>query len=287
MPDRPDALPRCAVCGAAVPARYCGDCGARRPAPDDESLGRFLRDQLHEVTSADGKLWRTVRALARPGALTTAYFDGRRDLHVRPVRLFLVLNVVLFFALGFLGENPLLGELKTQRGSLGRWTSGAVEHAVAGWGGDAAVFEAVFDQQASTLAGTLLALFIPAFAGLFRLAFGRAWGARHVVHATHTVAALLALYLGVIAVAVLVVLPLQVLGFGNALMVMNWVMTAVLLGGMTAYLARSASTVYAVSPWRAWVGSGAIATLGLVAVVTLYRVLLFWLTLWTLDLPPA
>lgn len=73
----PEAEP-CVTCGTTLEGAYCHTCGERRLDLEDEALRHFLRDQFHEVTSADGRLWRTLKALFVPGKLTDEYVRGRR-----------------------------------------------------------------------------------------------------------------------------------------------------------------------------------------------------------------
>ena len=66
------ASPRqlCENCGAEVTQRYCGACGQRREPPV-HSLWHFSRVATEDLTHADSRLWRTLRALLfEPGHLT-------------------------------------------------------------------------------------------------------------------------------------------------------------------------------------------------------------------------
>lgn len=46
---------------------------------------------MHELLHVDGKIWRTVMALfTRPGALTLAYWQGRRAQWIGPFRILLI-----------------------------------------------------------------------------------------------------------------------------------------------------------------------------------------------------
>jgi hypothetical protein len=57
----------------------------------------FLREAAGRYVAFDGRMWRTLFALAfRPGFLTREYLAGRRKRYVRPSRLVLVLAIVLF-----------------------------------------------------------------------------------------------------------------------------------------------------------------------------------------------
>ena len=274
----------CAVCGEDVAGTYCSACGERAAGTRDESVLRVLAEAFQEATSADGKLWRSARVLFRPGHLTVAYFDGRAGRYLRPFRLFLVVNVVLFFLLGFLQRNPLVGELEMQRQSLGFGVAAAADDRLAVWGGDPEVFELAFNMRSRTLASTLIVLFIPMIAGMFSVLFGWGGGARHLVYATHVLTSLVAFYvlLSVVILVLILVAGLPPISGDIA----NWFMVAMM--SLTAtFVALGARRVYGVARWRAWLGGAAVASVGLAASVMAYRILLFWLTLWTLRLPPA
>lgn len=89
-------MPVCTNCGG--PARsYCAECGQRQLTPGDLTLAAFAKDSFHEFTSVDGRLWNTLITLIRhPGQLTRDYFDGRGARYMKPLNLFLLLNLVFF-----------------------------------------------------------------------------------------------------------------------------------------------------------------------------------------------
>ena len=90
------AGPRCENCGNEVTQRYCGACGQRQDAPV-HSLWHFSQLAVEDVTHADSRLWRTLRALLfKPGFLTQEFLAGRRARYLPPVRLYLVLSVAFF-----------------------------------------------------------------------------------------------------------------------------------------------------------------------------------------------
>lgn len=277
----------CAACGEPLRGAFCHTCGERRPRPGDESLGHVLREQVQEATSADGRLWRSLRGLFVPGRLTAEYFAGRRSRYVRPVRLFLILNVTLFFALSFLQRNPLQGQLRTQLDALGEPAVEATQARLEAWGGEERTFVALYDRHATTLSSSLLIVLVPVLAVLFVVAFGRQSGARHLVFATHAVSAMIGVYLLVLAFALAAVVLGRVFGVEEAVLGpwLNLPLAALLLGAITAYLALGARRVYGVGRARSWAGGLAVAVGGVVPLLIAYRTALFWLTLWTLDLP--
>ena len=286
----PEPGAACAACGATLEGPYCHACGERRRRPEDESLGHFLREQFREVTSADGRLWRTLRALFVPGKLTAEYFVGRRGLYVRPVRIFLVVNIALFFALSGSDGTLLKGPLRTHYGAAvyGETARELAAGRAERWGLPMPAFEAAFDRQASALAPSLVGALVPAFALVLALAMWPASGPglRHVVLATHAVSAFVALTF----------LYMVVLDAG--LTVARWVadhppwadsMDPVLLPLMglsfVAYLGVAVRRVYRVPAWAAAVAGLLAGTVGFAFAFWCFRLALFVVTLWTLDAP--
>nr|WP_281378060.1 DUF3667 domain-containing protein [Chiayiivirga flava] len=61
----------------------------------------LLREFAEALTDLDGRFWRSMRALLlRPGLLSRDYIAGRRARWMSPVSLFLLANVLYFFAPG-------------------------------------------------------------------------------------------------------------------------------------------------------------------------------------------
>jgi hypothetical protein len=91
---------RCMNCQTPLMSTFCHHCGQRHE-PHIHSLAHFARETTENLTHADSRLWRTLWALiAKPGALTREFIDGRRARYLPPVRLYLVISVVFFLALG-------------------------------------------------------------------------------------------------------------------------------------------------------------------------------------------
>ena len=67
------------------------------PPPDDYSLRAYFGELTDQLASGDGKTARTFWTLvAKPGVLTADHLAGRRARYLRPIQLFLLVNVVLF-----------------------------------------------------------------------------------------------------------------------------------------------------------------------------------------------
>lgn len=62
-------------------------------------MRELVSEFVGELTSLDGKLWRSMRTLLlRPGELTLAFFEGRRVAYLSPVKLYLTCSLLGFLA---------------------------------------------------------------------------------------------------------------------------------------------------------------------------------------------
>ncbi|MGH8029075.1 MAG: DUF3667 domain-containing protein [Arenimonas sp.] len=96
---RSDATTTCRNCGADMPGAYCPACGQKRVTAGERGLAHLLREAFHLVTDVDGKLLRSLRLLLfSPGMLSREYLDDRRARYSTPLGLFVIANVLYFFA---------------------------------------------------------------------------------------------------------------------------------------------------------------------------------------------
>jgi hypothetical protein len=99
----------CRNCGAVAPGTYCPACG-QETSLALPTVRTLLREAAGRYVAFDGRMWRTLIGLCRPGFLTLEYFAGRRRRYIRPARLFLVFSIGLFALLRFVGgPEHLLG----------------------------------------------------------------------------------------------------------------------------------------------------------------------------------
>jgi hypothetical protein len=93
------ATKSCTNCGDALVDVYCARCGEKQPGHHDRTVGHFAHELFHELFHLDSKLFRTLRDLMlRPGELTAAYFEGRKQRYIAPLRMFLTLYALTFVA---------------------------------------------------------------------------------------------------------------------------------------------------------------------------------------------
>jgi hypothetical protein len=105
-PKHPTAPPGspCANCGTTLEGPYCHQCG--QLAEDfHRSISHLIEETFENLLHLDGRLWTTLPRLAlKPASLTREYLEGHRASQIPPMRLFLVV-VLLFFFAGSLGAN--------------------------------------------------------------------------------------------------------------------------------------------------------------------------------------
>ncbi len=88
----------CANCETVLQGAYCHACG--QLAEDFErSIVSLFVEAFENLFHADGRLFRTLPALAlRPARLTSDFIKGKRAYQIPPLRLFLVVVVAFFLA---------------------------------------------------------------------------------------------------------------------------------------------------------------------------------------------
>jgi len=93
----PDSGPRrCPNCHAVATHHFCPKCG--QPTTGWRAgLGDLVHEFVSATLGADARIWVSLRELfRRPGALTVAYFEGRRFRFLAPLRMYLFASVFMF-----------------------------------------------------------------------------------------------------------------------------------------------------------------------------------------------
>lgn len=101
----------CLNCSTPLDGPYCKACGQR--AHVHRTLGAFFHDLVHGVLHFEGKLWRTLPAVAfRPGRMTRAYIEGQRARYISPIALYLFVVFITFAAFSMMGGAVNFGNLE-------------------------------------------------------------------------------------------------------------------------------------------------------------------------------
>lgn len=89
----------CANCGTELRGLYCHVCG-QTADNHHRSIWRLAWEGIEGLTHLDGRLAQTLPPLFfQPGKLAKDHFEGRRQRHVPPFRLFLISLLVFVFVL--------------------------------------------------------------------------------------------------------------------------------------------------------------------------------------------
>jgi Protein of unknown function (DUF3667) len=217
--------------------------------------------------------------LLRPGYLSTEYFDGRRVLYMKPLQLFVLVNVIYYFSLSFFSATTFTTPLATQLHFNNYYPSYASARVDAKLLSDRISYqslEAKYDQRTNILSKTLIFLLIPIFALLFYALFFRKRKklVQHIVVATHFWVFNLIL-LGVILPLTILLLTrtLQPVSLKNDALVSTSIQLCV-----GFYLFVMLRRCYGVGRWYGAVTAAAIAW-SFFHIVWIYRFLLFEATL--------
>lgn len=272
----------CPTCRRSTDTPYCPACGERPRGPRDLTLRGLVEQAFEAFTNIDGRLLRTFRCLVTdPGALTTAFVEGRRKPYLGPVALFLVANVVFFAAesvtRGLVFTTPLQSHLQTQP-----WSALAqplVASQVAAHHTTVDAYAPQFDAAIALHARSLILVMVVAFAPLPALVFRarRRPFAVHAVFSLHLYAFMLLLF------SVATAIPaagLLVGGERSTSGLLDAVLSVGLLLACASYLYVAIGAVYGGGRLSRVLPAAAL-TVGVAAIVLGYRFALMLVTLAT------
>jgi hypothetical protein len=103
----------CKTCGHSFSGRYCNRCGEKVIEPSERSVFHIVRRTVNGFIKLDNAFIRTVRLMAAsPGELSKKFMEGIRTPYIRPVSVFLLVNIVYFMLPGV--DNTFNTHLRTQ-----------------------------------------------------------------------------------------------------------------------------------------------------------------------------
>jgi hypothetical protein len=272
----------CPGCTRVRRTQFCPQCGEERLRPRDLTLRDLTRKFAKGMSTVDGKLLRSSRAiLTGPGTLTAAYIRGDRRRFLGPVARLLFANALFFGMQSLPGANVLSTPLQSHL-HVQDWQDIArslVSSRLNSTHETVATYAPRFDQAAAFNAKALMILMVLAFAPIPALLFRvrhRAAGA-HVVFALHFYAFVLVLLCVSIAIAQFELMMggggLQSPFVDNLLSLFNVTICAV-------YLYLAIGPAYAASGARRYLAT-AILAVSVAALFLGYRFVIFLITLYS------
>lgn len=276
---------RCVTCGLPTISPYCPECGEQRASDRRYSLRAFVAEAFEIVTNTDNRIWRTFRdLLLRPGTLTNAYMQGVRVPYMKPLQLFLVVNVAYFVWAAYAGERVFDTRLQNHlaNSNYGPTAVRLVRARMAERGLSADSYAAVFDSAATVHAKSLIIVMVPMFAivlAAVQIRRRRPF-VQHLLFALHLYAVVLLLS---IAQRYLLQWPLRSWSHLSGVRLRDATADTVImlsmLGAIGVYLLLALRRAYGEGRYAALLKSVLLSTAVLV-ILGLYRAALFFATYW-------
>jgi hypothetical protein len=192
----------CPECGQPIDVRFCTLCGEKRVEARDYTLGHFLGEALNVIVNLESPLLRSFYALLlRPGRLTADYLAGRRKRYLKPLQVFVLCNLIFFFAQPMTGFNTLTTPLNVHLTRLpySPQARRMVLEAVGRRKVAPEKYRADFDATIHSQARSLVILMVPLFAAALLPLYWRRrrYFVEHLVFATHFYSVFLLFLLGI------------------------------------------------------------------------------------------
>lgn len=273
----------CKSCANLFTGNYCNLCGEKVLLTSDRKFKSFLSTVLIAVTFADSKFIRTLwLILKNPGYLSKDYVEGIRVKYIRPLQLFFILNLVyflfpvlqlfnssLFTQMYLLPHRGIVRNLVLERISTGTMSLQA--------------YTLLYDAKSQSLAKLLIVVFILLASLPLSLIFRK----KKLYFTDHTA---LAVELASFNLAVNALLLSFIFWFLNTLF--NWAESAwinylddvaiafIFILTNVYFLWRASRTFYRQKGVKSMV-KVLLAIIGLYASLEAYRVILFFITYWS------
>ena len=276
----------CPSCAGAIAMDHCEICGERRPSLRIYTLRAFAHEAFEVVTNVERSLLKTLWTLIRkPGELTAAYMRGERVRFLRPLQLFLLINVAFFFFAGTASSvytttlyNHLYNsshEVAARRIVAERRPSDMPYKQ----------YEAAFNQKTRVLARTLVIVIAPTFAlGVALMSLRRRKPAvQHLVFGLHYLSYMLLLTVAMsVTLQALAFVWVKVGGGGAGERAEDLVAGILMMLGIAAYLYPAFRRAYGDGRLAAAIKAVAGVVMIIFVLMSVYRTLLFYVTAYSL-----
>lgn len=235
----PDQPVNCPTCGVKFEGPFCYACGEKQTSPKDYTLKKYSAQALDMFTHFDGKFFNSFKYLLfYPGKLTEENLQGRKVKLMKPLQLYVVVNLIYYFLLkkadifliylSQLYKDNTMGIQSTVQHYAGKANLSVDDYILK------------FDNLLPTTSKAMLALLIPLLALVFWLLYVRKAKnfVPHLIHTTHFFSFFLVFTLLFVWI---IIIPLQNTRLLNDYRIWIWGLNVPILG---MYLYFSLKRVY-------------------------------------------
>jgi hypothetical protein len=264
----------CKSCKNEFAGNYCNNCGEKVRVAGDRTLRSFINDIVKAVTLADNKFARTLWLIIyKPGFVSTDIANGRTIRYMSPIQVFFVLNLVYFlFPIVQLFNASLTTQMLAPFGFM---LKEPIARKMASMHMNFPSFELVYNLKTVSLAKLLVMVFVVLASMPLNLLYRKRnrYFTDHFGYAVEL--ACFNLLINAIAVDVVTsAIPIgRYIGEG--------VVTGLFIATNLYFLIRSSNLFYHEHGWKLVVKS-ALMIFFLKVALELYRMMLFFVTIWSL-----
>jgi len=264
----------CKSCHNQFTGNYCNNCGERVRVAADRTFRSFVNDVVRAVTLADNKFVRTLWLIFyKPGFVSTEIANGRTVRYMSPIQVFFVLNLVYFlFPIVQLFNASLTTQMLAPLGFLLKET---IARKATNMHLNFESFKLVYNLKTVSLAKLLVMVFVVLASIPLNFLYRKRnrYFTDHFGYAVEL--ACFNLFINAIAVDVVTsLIPIgRYIGEGAV--------TGLFIATNLYFLIRSSNTFYHEHGWKLVLKS-ALMILFLKVALELYRMILFFVTIWTL-----
>ncbi|MEJ0033943.1 MAG: DUF3667 domain-containing protein [Bacteroidota bacterium] len=264
----------CKSCHTQFTGNYCNNCGEKVRVASDRTLQTVLNDIVKAITFADNKFARTLwLMLSRPGFVSSEFANGRTVRYLSPIQVFFVLNLAYFlFPIVQLFNASLTTQLLAP---LGFMLKEPIARKMANMHVNLSSFELIYNLKTVGLAKLLVMVFVV----LASIPLNFLYRKRNRYFTDHFGYAIELACFNLFINAIMVSVVTALIPVGRYMG--EGVVTGLFIATNLYFLIRSSSLFYNEHGWKLWVKS-AMMILFLKVALEVYRMILFFVTLWSL-----
>ena len=269
-----ESVHTCKSCHNQFQGNYCNNCGEKVRVASDRTFRAFTTDIVRAITLADNKFARTLWfILYKPGFVSTEIANGRTVRYMSPIQVFFVLNLVYFlFPIVQLFNASLTTQLMAPLGFL---LKEPIAHKMASLHMNLESFALVYNLKTVSLAKLLVMVFVVLASIPLNFLYRKRnrYFTDHFGYAVEL--ACFNLFINAIAVDIVTsIIPIgRYIGEGAV--------TGLFIATNLYFLIRASHTFYVERGWRLVVKS-VVMILFLKVSLEIYRMVLFFVTIWSL-----